>query len=427
MTGALGGSGGSTVVIGWGLGVALLVLTAVATAVTGFAGLGIARRVATAAARAVLQLAVVSVVIVAVVRSLWLSLGFVLVMLTVAAVTSARRMTPHRSGLLAGVPIVAGAAPVIGIVVLTRAVPTTGIALVPVCGIVIGGAMTATSLAGRRALDELATRHGEYEAALSLGLTERDAATELVRPARRARHWCRRPDQTRTVGLVTLPGAFVGVLIGSGSPVQAGAAQVLVLIGLLAAEAVAAVMTTELVARMADHPAGPGTGAAAGVTTMLAAFAETMRPMASQSIGAGVSPRTTVPIPPATTGLTLMKMPKEWAWSSAASAAHCRFRSGSSGGAPTRIPRRRTWSVSSPSCTAGHVALRTVRGGDCSRIARRRVGASAASRVAAASVPSYRGCRSRPAPPYALDPGVSPGTTVETGLSCVHRRRRPIP
>jgi hypothetical protein len=50
-------------------------------------------------------------------------------------------------------------------------------------------------------------------------------------------------------GLVTLPGAFVGVLIGSGNPVQAGAAQVLVLIGLLAAEAVAAVVTTELVAR----------------------------------------------------------------------------------------------------------------------------------------------------------------------------------
>ena len=244
----MGGSGGSTVVIGWGLGVALLVLTAVATAVTGFAGLGIARRVATAAARAVLQLAVVSVVIVAVVRSLWLSLGFVLVMLTVAAVTSARRMTPHRSGLLAGVPIAAGAAPVIGIVVLTRAVPTTGIALVPVCGIVIGGAMTATSLAGRRALDELATRHGEYEAALSLGLTERDAATELIRPAAR-QALVPATDQTRTVGLVTLPGAFVGVLIGSGSPVQAGAAQVLVLIGLLAAEAVAAVVTTELVAR----------------------------------------------------------------------------------------------------------------------------------------------------------------------------------
>jgi putative ABC transport system permease protein len=56
-------------------------------------------------------------------------------------------------------------------------------------------------------------------------------------------------DQTRTVGLVTLPGAFVGVLLGSGNPVQAGAAQLLVLIGLLAAETIAVLITTELVAR----------------------------------------------------------------------------------------------------------------------------------------------------------------------------------
>ncbi len=248
MTAPVGVPAGSTVVVGWGLGVALVVLAAVATAVTGLAGLGIARGVASAAVRAVLQLGAVSVIIIAVVRSLWLSLAFVLVMLAVAAVTSARRMTPRRSGLLAAVPIVVGAAPVIGVVVVTGAVPTTGIALVPVCGIVIGGAMTATSLAGRRALDELAARHGEYEAALSLGLTERDAAMELARPAGR-QALVPAMDQTRTVGLVTLPGAFVGVLIGSGSPVQAGAAQVLVLIGLLAAEAVAAVVTTELVGR----------------------------------------------------------------------------------------------------------------------------------------------------------------------------------
>jgi putative ABC transport system permease protein len=56
-------------------------------------------------------------------------------------------------------------------------------------------------------------------------------------------------DQTRTVGLVTLPGAFVGVLIGSGNPVQAAAAQILVLIGLLAAETVAVAVVLELVTR----------------------------------------------------------------------------------------------------------------------------------------------------------------------------------
>jgi len=244
----MGGSGSSTIVVGWGLGVALVVLTAVAATVAGLAKLGVARQITVAAARAVLQLGGVSVIIVAVVHSLWLSLAFVLVMLAVAGVTSARRMTPDRSGLHALVPIALGAAPVIGLVLATGAVPMTGIALVPVCGIVIGGAMTATSLAGRRALDELSGRHGEYEAALSLGLLERDAAMELVRPA--ARHaLVPATDQTRTVGLVTLPGAFVGVLIGSGNPVQAGAAQVLVLIGLLAAEAIAAVVTIELVAR----------------------------------------------------------------------------------------------------------------------------------------------------------------------------------
>jgi putative ABC transport system permease protein len=41
----------------------------------------------------------------------------------------------------------------------------------------------------------------------------------------------------------------VGVLIGSRNPVQAGAAQLMVLIGLLAAEAIAVVVTAELVAR----------------------------------------------------------------------------------------------------------------------------------------------------------------------------------
>ena len=53
-------------------------------------------------------------------------------------------------------------------------------------------------------------------------------------------------DQTRTVGLVTLPGAFVGVLLGGGTPIQAGATQVLVLLGLLAAETITIVVAYQL-------------------------------------------------------------------------------------------------------------------------------------------------------------------------------------
>jgi putative ABC transport system permease protein len=244
----MGQVNGSTVVVGWSLAAVLLALTAVAVGVAVVGRLGTGRGTVTAAVRAAAQLAAVSAVIVVVVRSLWASAAFVLVMLATATLTSARRMTRDRSGLLAAAPITAGTAVVLALVLAGGAVPLTGIAVVPVGGIVIGGSMTATSLAGRRALDELTARRGEYEAALSLGLLERDAALEVVRPSAAAA-MIPALDQTRTVGLVTLPGAFVGVLIGSGNPVQAGAAQLLVLVGLLAAESIAVVVTVELVAR----------------------------------------------------------------------------------------------------------------------------------------------------------------------------------
>jgi putative ABC transport system permease protein len=51
-----------------------------------------------------------------------------------------------------------------------------------------------------------------------------------------------------SIGLVTLPGAFVGVLLGGGSAVQAGATQLLVLVALLAVDAVAVAITVEPVA-----------------------------------------------------------------------------------------------------------------------------------------------------------------------------------
>jgi putative ABC transport system permease protein len=88
-------------------------------------------------------------------------------------------------------------------------------------GILIGGTMTATALAGRRALDELRVRRGEVEAALSLGFLPRDAAMEIARPSA-AQALVPALDQTRTVGLVTLPGAFVGMLLGGAKPLQAG-------------------------------------------------------------------------------------------------------------------------------------------------------------------------------------------------------------
>jgi putative ABC transport system permease protein len=240
--------GGAAVTVGPALAAVLLVLIVLAAAAALAGQLGVSRRIVVAAIRAVIQLAAVSAVIVLVLQHWWLTIAFVLLMYVIAVWTSARRVTPDRNGWKTAAPIAAGVGPVLAIVLLSTVVPLAGISVVPIAGILIGGAMTATSLAGRRALDELAQRHGEYEAALALGMSDRDAALEVCRPSA-AQALVPALDQTRTVGLVTLPGAFVGVLLGGASPLQAGAAQVLVLVGLLAVEAIAVVVTLELAAR----------------------------------------------------------------------------------------------------------------------------------------------------------------------------------
>ena len=249
--------------VGPGLVAVLVALVVLAVAVGRLSGLGQERPVVLACLRAAVQLAAVSAVIVLVVRSLWTSAAFVLLMVAVAAATSAGRVTggpalgvgAGRRWLHLGAPIVAGVLPVVTLVLVSGTVPLRGEAVVPIAGIIIGGAMSATSLAGRRLLDELDQRHGEVEAALALGFLPKDAALLIARPVA-ATALVPALDQTRTVGLVTLPGAYVGVLLGGGSALQAGAAQLLVLVGLLAAECIAVWVVTQQVARGAVRRAG---------------------------------------------------------------------------------------------------------------------------------------------------------------------------
>ena len=226
--------------------VALIVLLAMALTASWLGRLRLERRFATAAVRAVVQLAVVSTVIAAVLVHVAWSAAFALVMLGVAVATAAGRIGARGSWPWVALAIAAGVLPVLAVIFLSGAVPFTGAGLVPMAGIIIGGAMTATSLSGRRAFAALRDEHGTYEAALSIGLPRSAAVTEVIE-----RHLPEALvpglDQTRTVGLVTLPGAFVGVLLGGGSPLQAGAAQIIVLIGLLATQSITVVVAGLLI------------------------------------------------------------------------------------------------------------------------------------------------------------------------------------
>jgi putative ABC transport system permease protein len=228
--------------------VALGVLTALAVVVAAASRLGTARADAVAVARAVGQLALVSLILTAVLGAVVWSLAFALVMLAVAVATSARRIGAGRAWPWVLLSITSGAVPVLVVIFASGAVPWDGAGIVPMAGIIIGGCMTASSLNGRRCFAALREERDTYEGALALGLPV-EVSVRLVVARHRAESLVPGLDQTRTVGLVTLPGAFVGVLLGGGSPAQAGAAQVLVLVGLLAAQTLVIVVGTWLIER----------------------------------------------------------------------------------------------------------------------------------------------------------------------------------
>jgi putative ABC transport system permease protein len=62
-------------------------------------------------------------------------------------------------------------------------------------------------------------------------------------------------DQTKTTGLVTLPGAFVGAIFGGASPLEAGRFQVVVLASIMAAGSITAVALIRTLGAVKVRPA----------------------------------------------------------------------------------------------------------------------------------------------------------------------------
>lgn len=134
------------------------------------------------------------------------------------------------------------------LLLLSGVVPVDGVAIVPMAGIVLGGTMTAVAVAARRALDTLGLRAGEVDAALSLGFTDRDAAEWRLSASPPPMPCCRISIKPAPSGSLTLPGAFVGVLLARFTPAS-GAVQILILLALLLSQTCAVATTIELIAR----------------------------------------------------------------------------------------------------------------------------------------------------------------------------------
>jgi putative ABC transport system permease protein len=145
---------------------------------------------------------------------------------------------------------------VLVVVFATRSIAFNPRYALAIGGIVIGNSMSIATLAGRRFLQSVDEQWDQVESWLALGATPRDSTREL---ARRAVHLALIPstDQTKTTGLVTLPGAFVGAIFGGVSPLEAGRFQIVVLASIMGAGAITAAMVVGVLAPVRTRPATP--------------------------------------------------------------------------------------------------------------------------------------------------------------------------
>ncbi len=224
-------------------------LVALAVAVSLGFRLRLEQDLVVATVRALVQMVAVAYVIHLVFDSLALTGVGLVVMVGAATWTSARRLKGvPRSFELALISISSGTLVAFAVLFGARVFPLEPRWVIPITGMLIGNTMIVTSLAGARIRDEVMDKTLEVEARLALGVPAKEAMRSYVR---RAATSAMIPivDTTKNVGLIHLPGAFVGMMLGGAQPLAAARVQLIVLFMLLGSVAVSGITTAILTAR----------------------------------------------------------------------------------------------------------------------------------------------------------------------------------
>lgn len=185
------------------------------------------------------QLAIAALIITAAATQWWSTCLVLLAMLLTATITTARSIgaTKKSTAPILGCLGLAGIPP-LAILGAVGALPATGIAVIPICGILFGNTMAAHTIFGRRAFSALAEHHDTLEQYLALGIRPATATRQIIHP-HIPEGFITGLDAVRTTGIVTLPGAFIGVMLGGGTASQAATAQIVVIFGILCSQSLA--------------------------------------------------------------------------------------------------------------------------------------------------------------------------------------------
>jgi putative ABC transport system permease protein len=236
---------------------AALALVALAAAISLWRRTDLERDIAIATVRSFVQLTAIGYAIKLIFEAdtIWLVLALLSVMVLFGAFTArsrAKRVPGAFWPLL--IALAAAGATTLGLVVALGIFEATPRYLVPVGGMVIGNAMTASAVALDRLGDEVGDSRAAIEATLALGATAREAAAPYVRRALRS-GTIALIDSTKTTGLIFFPGTMVGMLLAGAEPTDAVRLQLILLYALLGSVAIAALVATALAYRNFFTPA----------------------------------------------------------------------------------------------------------------------------------------------------------------------------
>ena len=237
--------------------IAIVILMALTYAVLRVASVEVGWAPLTAVVRGGLQLALVGLALRGVLSEPPTVALALIVMLSIASWTAAGRLKAlGRVWRSVTIAMIAGVAASLVVVFAVDALPFNARYVVALSGIVIGNSMTGATLAGRHLLAGLRSRRHEIEGWLALGATPRQAVRDVARGAA-GEALVPVMDQTRTTGVVTLPGAFIGALLGGADPTQAARFQLIVLVSLLATEAIVATLVVHMLGAPTTLPTDP--------------------------------------------------------------------------------------------------------------------------------------------------------------------------
>lgn len=228
-----------------------LSLVGVAMGISYWQKIGLEKHMGVAVARAFVQLIAIGYALQLIFDSdnpFWIA-AIILVMLTVAGFTSGNRgeSIPH-ARRIALISISVSLVLTLGTLLGLSVFESTPQSIIPIAGMIIGNAMTATSLSMARMRDDLKGSRNAIETALALGAPSRLAAQKQVRTAL-ATGMTPLIDSTKTVGLIALPGAMTGMILAGSPPMEAVQLQIVVMFMLVGAAAFSSIVATFLTYR----------------------------------------------------------------------------------------------------------------------------------------------------------------------------------